>query len=216
MISHALIIVMNELEKHLSDTYGTDSAPVQPQVGLGNVSEGLVAVSGNGGLLRNKMYLTLVNTKEEKTLKNVPTRTRNDATMKVTYENPPVFLNFLILVTATHTEYINALTVLSRTIRFFQYRNVFTQDNVAPESITTSSVPINPLDQLESFKLIFDLYSPTMEEVNYLWATLGGKQYPFVLYVLRMLELKFRAVQQEAGVITDVVNDFYHYRNSFT
>jgi len=216
MISHAMTIVMNELEKHFSDSYGTDSAPVQPQVGLGNVSEGLVTVSGNGGLLRNKLYLSLVNIKEEKTLKNIPNRIRDDATLKVTYENPPVFLNFLILVTASHTEYLNALTVLSRTIRFFQFRNVFTQDNVAPESISSSSVPFNPLDQLEEFKLIFDLYSPTMEEVNHLWGTLGGKQYPFVLYIMRMLDLKFKAVQKESGLITEVINDFYHYRNSFT
>jgi hypothetical protein len=49
-----------------------------------------------------------------------------------------------------------------------------------------------------------------MEEVNHLWGTLGGKQYPFVLYVLRMLDLKFKAVQHESGVITEVVSDFYH------
>src|SRR5689334_11723607 len=114
MISHALTIVMNELNKHLTDTYGT--APVQPQVGLGNVAEGVVTVPNNGGLLRNKLYLSLVNIKEEKTLKNVPTRIRNDANLTVSYQNPPVFLNFWILMVATHTEYIDALTVLSRAI----------------------------------------------------------------------------------------------------
>ena len=49
-----------------------------------------------------------------------------------------------------------------------------------------------------------------MEEVNYLWATLGGKQYPFVLYVMRMLDLKFKAIQSESGLITEVVSDFFH------
>jgi len=205
MISHALTIVMNELDKHLTDSYGADPS----QVGLGNVSEGLVTVPGNGSLLRNKLYLSLVNIKEEKTLKNLPDRIRNDSNLKVTYENPPIFLNFLILLTTTHTDYVNALTILSRAIRFFQFKNVFTQDNVDPASITTSSVPLNALDQLETFKLIFDLYSPTMEEVNHLWGTLGGKQYPFVLYTLRMLDLKFRAVQKESGLITEIVENFY-------
>ena len=69
---------------------------------------------------------------------------------------------------------------------------------------------MNALDQLEEFKLIFDLYSPTMEEVNHLWGTLGGKQYPFVLYVLRMLDLKFKAVQSESGLITEVTTDVVH------
>jgi hypothetical protein len=86
---------------------------------------------------------------------------------------------------------------------------VFTQDNVDPGSITTSQ-PVNPLDRLETFKLIFDLYSPTLEEVNHLWGTLGGKQYPFVLYGLRMLDLKFQAVQSESGMITEVVSNFSH------
>jgi hypothetical protein len=49
-----------------------------------------------------------------------------------------------------------------------------------------------------------------MEEVNHLWGTLGGRQYPFVLYMLRMLDLKFKAVQSESGLITQVVSDFYH------
>jgi hypothetical protein len=49
-----------------------------------------------------------------------------------------------------------------------------------------------------------------MEEVNHLWGTLGGKQYPFALYTLRMLELKFKATQSESGLITEVVSDFYH------
>lgn len=206
MISHALTIVMNELDKHLVDSYGADPS----QVGLGNVSEGLVTVPGNGALLRDRLYLSLVNIKEEKTLKNLPDRIRNDANLRVSYENPPIFLNFLILIVTTHTDYVNALTVLSRAIRFFQFKNVFTRDNVDPASITTSSVPINPLDQLETFKLIFDLYSPTMEEVNHMWGTLGGKQYPFVLYSLRMLDLKFRGVQKESGLITEVVENFYH------
>jgi hypothetical protein len=64
-------------------------------------------------------------------------------------------------------------------------------------------------DRLESFKLIFDLHSPTMEEVNHLWGTPGANQYPFVLYSLRMLDLKFRAVQHESRLITEVATGFF-------
>ncbi len=205
MISHALTIVINEMNKHFTDTYGS----ADPQIGLGNLAEGFVTGGGNGGVPRDMLYLSIVNIKEEQSLKNVPNYARNDAALKVTYENAPVFLNFLVLMTATHTDYTNALSVLSRAIRFFQFKNVLTQDNVDPASITTSSVPINPLDQLVSFKLIFDLYSPSLEEINHLWGTLGGKQYPFVLYMLRMLDLKFRAVQHEGGLVTEVINDFF-------
>ena len=196
MLSHALTIVVNEMRRQLN----TQS------VGLGNLAEG-VGIGGSP-IVRDMLYLSVVNIKEEKSLKNLPNYMRDDARLKVTYENPPVFLNFQILVTATHTDYTNALLVLSRAIRFFQSKQVFTQDNVAPNSIEMNA-PANS-DQLESFKLIFDLYSPSMEEVNHLWGTLGGKQYPFVMYMLRVLDLKFKAVQSESGLITEIVGDFYH------
>lgn len=207
MIAHALTIVMNELNKHLADTSSKPGLN-PPKAELGNLAEGFATSAGSGGVSRDMLYLSVVNIKEEKTLKNQPNYTRNDAALKAIYENPPIFLNFLILLTATHTNYTNALTVLSKAIRFFQFRNVFTQDNVAPESIEGTT--IDPFDQLESFKLIFDLYSPSMEEINHLWGTLGGKQYPFVLYMLRMLDLKFQSVQSESGLISQVVIDFYH------
>lgn len=207
MISHALTIVMNELNRHLVDAYSSSGDVAN----LGNLAEGLGNAATN--VHREKLILSLVNIKEEKSLKNLPNQVRNDTTLRVVYENPPVFLNGQILIIATHGAYTDALLMLSRAIRFFQFKNVFTQDNVAPSSITTSQ-PLNPLDQLESFKLIFDLCSPTMEEINHLWGTLGGKQYPFALYMLRLLELKFKATQSESGLVTEVVSDFYHKTSS--
>lgn len=204
MISHALSILINELNKHLADTYNSQV----PQVKLGNIAEGFATGTGSSGLARDMVYLSVVNVKEEKTLKNVPNYVRNDISLRATFENPPVFLNFLILLTAAHSDYNNALLMLSRVIRFFQSRNSFEQDNVAPESITTSA-PVNEADQVKTFRLILDLYSPTVEEVNHLWGTLGGKQYPFVLYVLRMLDLKFRAIHSESGLVTEVAGNFY-------
>lgn len=206
MISHALTIVMNELNHHLNEAYGL----VGDHVKLGNLAEGLANNAATSGQVpRETLVLSLVNIKEEKSLKNLPNQVRNDATLRVVYENPPVFLNGQILIVATHISYTGALLMLSRAIRFFQYKNVFTQENVAPSSITDGA-PNNSLDQLESFKLIFDLCSPSMEEVNHLWGTLGGKQYPFALYMLRLLELQFKASQSEGGLITEVVSNFRH------
>ncbi len=203
MISHALSIIVNELNNFLAESFNAST----PQVKLGNIAEGFASGAGGTGLSRDMVYLSIVNIKEEKTLKNIPNYVRNDVTLKATYENPPVFLNFMTLFTCAYADYTNALLMLSRVLRFFQFRNSFNQDNVAPTSITNSS-PVNDADKLETFKLVFDIYSPTMEEVNYLWATLGGKQYPFVLYVMRMLDLKFRAIQRESGLITEVVSGF--------
>ena len=206
MITHALVILQKELEEHLKVYPSPDNTT---KVVLGNMAEGLDPVSGNGAVERGKIVLSIVNIREEKALKNLPNYVRNDATLKAAYENPPVYLNFLLLVCATHTGYENATLYLSRVIRYFQYKNVFTQDDVAP-GLLEKTAPMTDMDILETFKLIVDLYSPSMEEVNHLWGTLGGKQYPFALYMLRMLELQYKAVPRESGLITEVVSDFYH------
>jgi Pvc16 N-terminal domain len=203
VISHALTIVCNELDRHLSTFGGTS-----PHAELGNVAE--VAVSSNGNTPnRSRVLLSVVNIQEERTLKNVSTYVRDDVAQRVRYENPPTFLNLAVLVAAPHPSYSDALRALSRSITFFQYRSVFTHENVDPGSLTTGA-PVNDLDRLVEFKLIFNLWSPTLEEVNDMWGMLGGKQFPFALYSMRMLELKFQATQREAGLITEVVSNFNH------
>jgi Pvc16 N-terminal domain len=199
MISHALTIVRNELDRHLA-TFGGNS----PHADLGNIAEVAAGQAANGHS-RDKVLLSVVNIQEERTLKNVPTYVRDDSTMRVRYENPPTFLNLAILVAATHTAYGDALRALSRALLFFQFRNVFTSENVDPQSLTDGA-PVNDLDRLVEFKLIFNLWSPTLEEVNDMWGMLGGKQFPFALYSMRMLELKFQATQRETGVITEIVS----------
>ena len=80
MLSHALTIVTNELEKHLDDTYG--QPVVAPQVRLGNIAEGVGNSAGNpGAVSRDVLSLSMVNIREEKTLKNVSTHVRNDAAL---------------------------------------------------------------------------------------------------------------------------------------
>lgn len=202
MISHALTIVKNELDRHLATFGGTT-----PHAELGNVGE--VAGTPGNGPARNKVLLSVVNIQEERTLKNGPTYVRDDAALRVRYENPPTFVNLAVLVTATHTKYDDALLALSRALVFFQFRSVFTQESVAPQSLTDGA-PVNDLDRLVEFRLIFNLWSPTLEEVNDMWGMLGGKQFPFALYSMRMLELKFHATERESGLITEIVNGFSH------
>lgn len=202
MIAHALSIVTNELDRHLH-TFGGN----EPHVELGNIAD-ITVGAGNGGA-REKLLISMVNIQEERTLKNVPSYVRDDVALRVRYENPPNFLNLAVLVCAPHPKYSDALIALSRALLFFQHRNVFTHDNVDPASITKGA-PINPLDWLAEFKLIFNLWSPTFEELNDMWGMLGGKQFPFALYSVRMLELRFRAMLRESGLITEIRSDFAH------
>ncbi|WP_028046744.1 DUF4255 domain-containing protein [Cellulomonas sp. URHE0023] len=197
MIDHALVILRNELDAYLTAEGNSTHAA------LGNVCD--IGVSTLQ--LREKVLLSVVNLQEERTLKNTPAYVRDDVRMRVRYENPPTFLNLAVLVAATHADYLSALRALSRALLFFQHRNVLTHDNVAPSSITQDAPP-RDVDRLSEFKLVLTLWSPSFEEVNDMWGMLGGKQLPFALYSLRMIELKFRAPQRESGVITEVVSGF--------
>jgi len=198
MIAHALRIVANELDRHLV-ALGANGT----QVDLANVGE----IGVNGGPARGTTVLSVVNVTPERTLRNLPAHVRDETAMRVSYQNPPVFLNLTVLVTATHTGYGDALLALSRAIAFFQYRDVFTPETVDPASLTAGA-PVNAVDRLTEFKLIFNLASPTIEEVNHLWGTLGARQYPFALYAVRMLELRFAATLGEGGLVTEVVSTF--------
>lgn len=200
MIAHALEIIKKELQANLDLYQNANGGFI---VELANVAN-YVPSSGQQAM---DILITLVNIKEEKTLKNLPNYVKDDVRMKASYENPPVFLNLVLLFSVVKPTYSIALNGLSRVIRFFQHKNVFTQDSVLPESL--NFIPAD--DQLEAFKLIFDLHSPTMEEVNHLWGTLCGKQYPFVLYTVRMLDLKFKkAPPIEGELILEIKNQLLH------
>lgn len=205
MITHALTIIVNELTRHLQ-VYGPSAVP---PVELGNMAEGFRATATSPGVSREVLVLSIVNVREEKTLKNQPNYVRDEVSGLARYENPPAFLNLQILLAATHVSYTGALLMLSRAIRFFQATPQFTETSVAPASITLNA-PLNPLDRLVEFRLAFDLHSPSMEEVNHLWGTLGGKQYPFVMYLMRVLEVRYHEVQSEQPLITEIVRDFRH------
>ena len=182
MITHALTIIRNEIRRYFAETSGI--APVS-LVGLGNIAEGLAA----DGILREMLVLSVVNIKEDKSLRNIP---RASITLGEVLENSPVFLSLTLLVCATHAKYTDALLAVSHALRYFQAQPVFTQDNVAAASISTDA-PAHPADQLVDFKFAVDMQSLSMEEIHHLWASLGGRQYPCVVYQLRMLDLKFQA-----------------------
>lgn len=183
MIIHALQIIRQELDSFLN-SFGVNAGD---EVQLGNISQLDMPEQGETGNLRNKIVISLLHLKEEKTLKNIPFSRRNDVTLKTEYFNPPVFLNLYLLFSASQQNYTNALIFLSRIVSFFQSKHVFTQDNTLPVS-PASAVPAS--ERMAEFKMILDLYSPSFEEWNHIWGTLGGKQLPSVIYIARLVEVK--------------------------
>jgi hypothetical protein len=193
MIYQAMILLSNELNKYLHDIVPEDDEPVI----LGNISlYDSHGAQGGQNPLDNKIILSLVNLQEEATLKNQPYFKKYE--LDTEYENPPVFINLFLLFSITTSNYKNALIYLSHIIGFFQGKRIFTNKN--------TPIPIvNPkIEDMEDFRLIMDLYSPTFEESNYLWSSLGGKLFPSALYKLRIVSLKKQQTQETRKTIQEI------------
>ena len=202
MIYRALALIRDELVAYLKGI-GYDNTNANDIVLLENI--GLFESSSSGLNFDDKIILTLVNIEEESALKNSHF-VKKDFAGPARYENPPVFLNLYLLISACNKStgaddksYGNALDRLSVVIRFFQGRNSF--------SIATSMGPVIP-DNLETeilrLKITAELYTLTFEQVNHLWGTLGGKQMPFVMYKLRLVEIKEAKVLREVPLIEEI------------
>lgn len=195
MFENALNIICKALNNHLQDNINDDDPVI-----LGNIAfyESGGNAANPGEELQDKIVLTLVNIQREQTLKNTSRAFTNGN--KTYYQNSPISANLFILFTATHSNYKDALTRLSQVMAFFQGQHCFTNRNT-PLGENGSN---NGEDTNQSFRFIIDLYSPSFEEVNHLWATLGGKQMPHVMYKLRLVEIDSEAIQAERSVIQEI------------
>ncbi len=200
MIAHALKIIVEELNQHFNNIQPGNA---EDTVILGNIAALETDIDANiKNQLRNKVVATLVNLKEESSLKNTPHSRVNDS-FRTMYFNPPVYVNLYVLFSVTTTSsYEDALTYLSRLVRFFQSKNIFTPSNSAAVTV------MNGYDELTDFKLIMELFSPNLEELNHMWGMLGGKQYPSVIYLMRLLELKREDEVEGAGVIEEIESKY--------
>lgn len=197
-------LIMNMLANQLGDYIRQVSNNVdEPPVVLGNIgmSEGL---GGNEGYMQGRIVMSLVNMMEESSLKNTSGYFKSNGLH--TIANAPAFLNLFLLFTANFTsrgnvtddtDYSNSITRLSQVIEFFQSKRVFTvQNSPTPNTLQ------NP--DLQDVKVSLDIYSMTFEQVNHLWASLGGKQVPFVMYKAGVISMKRDLTVGRGEAIRDI------------
>lgn len=177
MIDKALRFLADEINQYLK----TKLSFLGDKIILDNISR--LNDASNNTNATNKVILSLVNIEEDRLYKNPENFTKTDDN-KVVYKNPPVPVNVYCVFAFNHgendTEFTNhyeeGLMYISYIIRFFQHRNVFTPQN---------SPSLDPGIE----KMIADLHSLGFEQLNHLWAILGGKYLPSVMYKFRLLIL---------------------------
>jgi hypothetical protein len=168
VIDTALTFIASEVNVHLVKRTGSE---------LGAVELGpLVDDRGNWIVPQDTMRLTLFQIEEERALREqVPERTMVGG--REIWLPPPLKLNLILLFAGRFQQYDQALRTLSHILTFFQARPVF----------TTADNPGLP-PGIE--RLAVDLVNYGPEQLNQMWACLGAKQLPSVVYRLRMVVLQ--------------------------
>ncbi len=141
----------------------------------------------------DNVVLTLLNFGEEATLKNFPNKTIEGS--KVIYKNHIINLNLYILFSANRSTYIKSLNDISKTIEFFQGKKLFTQANTVYDRNNTT------MSNIGDFRFTVELYTPTFEELNFIWGTLGGRQLPSALYKVSLIQIERDITQGEGQII---------------
>jgi hypothetical protein len=132
--------------------------------------------TGKWAIPENHIGVSLVNVDEERVLKaQLPEPTYVNG-RQVMLE-PPVKLNLDVLFAANFKAYSQALKGLSRVMTFFQAH---------PRFVSAEYPSLSPAIE----RLVPELRSLGFEQLNQLWAFLGGKQLPSVLYRVRLVALQ--------------------------
>ncbi|MCF8361007.1 MAG: DUF4255 domain-containing protein [Prolixibacteraceae bacterium] len=126
----------------------------------------------------NKIVASLVSVQEERMNKSSSMKLGQGKFNEQGVFKPPMYINLYILFSVYFEPqlYNEGLKFLSIIISYFQSNNVFT-----PETYQELDPAIE--------KLIFEMENMSLQEQNNLWASLGCKYLPSVLFKVRMLTI---------------------------
>lgn len=170
MLDVALQFLTDQLNSHLHAVSGVSAAEVR----MGKV----VDEGGKYAIPQDSVGAALINIEEERVLKShLPEYGVVNGQHAVL--EPDLKLNLQILFAANFKLYDVALKYISLILTYFQ----------SHQSFTPSEYPA--LDQRIT-KLALELQSLSFEQLNQIWAFIGGKQLPSVVYRVRMVMLQDR------------------------
>lgn len=189
MLFEVVQIITEQVNSYLEECGLTKSVIVE-NIGLPE------AQTENVALLVDKVALSLLNLQEEATLKNIPNHYYDNN--KIVYRNSVINLNLFLLFSANRSTYSKSLKDISKIIEFFQGKKLFNQSNTV---FDRNSAAMNDVD---NFCFTVELYTPTFEELNYIWGTLGGRQLPSALYKVSMIQIERNISQGERDLLNEI------------
>jgi len=200
MIRTALEFIQKELETYFVDreqdpaNYSAGNVVIlSPLLGLDN------AVLVDRGTHVSAMVVGITEERREgKRPYYLPIDEKNFAKV-----NPPVELELFILFVAHNSNYETALRDLSTVVCYFQANPVFDEQKYPALNATVVDPVAKPWQLIK--RLSFRVVSLTFEQQNNLWAMLGGKYLPSVVYKMTLLNV-FDDRPKEAKVAIEELN----------
>ncbi len=200
MLKTALEFLSDELNLYLKRKDPANFGSVDVVVLSGLMKpDGSFALPTNQGDENFKVIITLINLEEDRIAESQTYNQRINNKIQVV--NPPLNLNAYLLFSVLATNYLTALRLLSYVISFFQSNTVF--DNNHYPQMNAKVDAENPWQKVG--RLLLTLHPVSFEQQNNLWAALGAKYMPSVIYKMRTISFTDFEPKSEAPPVTEVV-----------
>lgn len=160
--------------------------------------DGTFALPTDQGNENFKVILTLINLEEDRVAESQYNYQKVNDKLQVI--NPPININAYVLFSVFANNYPTALRLLSYIISFFQSRAVF--DNELYPQLNAKVEADKPWQKIG--RLVTTLHGTTFEQQNNLWAALGAKYMPNVIYKVRTMSFIDTEAKMEAPPITEI------------
>lgn len=199
MIRTALEFIQAQLDSYMADRE-QDSA----QYALGNVVDLQSIVLPNGNMnINDTTHVTvmLVGLEEERREGKRPYFRPTDDKQFLKLQ-PPVELDLLLLFIAHNSNYETSLRDLSDVIAFFQANPVFDEQKYPALNAAVVEPDKKPWQLIE--RLSFSLCNLSFEQQNNLWAMLGSKYIPSVVYKMKMLTVFETRSNEKTPAVTEL------------
>ena len=188
MLDTALKFLKDELNTYLLTQTGSDSIKVEMSK--------LVDEGGKYAFELDTIAASIINIEEERIFKSqLPERIYTNGQHVVL--EPELKLNLHLLFAANFKVYDQALKYISHVLTYFQSHPSFT------------SVEYPALDPSIE-KLTTELQSLSYEQLNQVWAFIGGKQLPSVIYKVRMVSLQAMVPTLIQAPITEINTNLHN------
>ncbi len=150
----------------------------------------IVNDSGKYAIQENSIAATIINIEEDAILRDQLSEVRYQQNQHIKLE-PKLKLNITVLFSANYTKYDQALKHLSLVLSYFQSQRVFTRTHFPnlDSSIERLSVEMQTL---------------SYDQLNQIWAYVGGKHLPSVVYRVRFVSIQDESLTHVQPPLTTI------------